>query len=69
MAIYTAVFALAIFAVYKLSKSDKNFCKLSKYEGELSFKERIRTFFTSATVIIFLAITVLECLVTLKVIE
>lgn len=69
MAIYTAVFILAIFAVYKLSKNDISFCKLKKYEGELSFKERIRTFFTSATVIIFLAITVLECLATLKVIE
>ncbi len=69
MAIYTAVFALAIFAAYKLSKNDKNFCKLKKYDGELTFKERIRTFFTSATIIIFLAITLMECLVTLKVIE
>lgn len=69
MAMYVAVFALAIFAVYKLSKTDKNFGKLKAYEGELSFKERIQTFFTSATIIIFIAIMLLECILTLKVIE
>ncbi len=69
MLIYTAVFILAIISVYMLAKNDKNFGKLKAYEGELSFKERIRVFFTSATVIIFLVITVLECIITLKVIE
>lgn len=69
MLMYVAVFALSILAVYKLSKSDKNFGKLKAYEGELTFKERLKTFFTTATVIIFLAITLLECILTLKVIE
>lgn len=66
MLIYTAVFILAIISVYKLAKKDNDFLKLKPYEGELSFKERIKVFFTSATVIIFLAITVLECVITLK---
>ncbi len=69
MGIYCIVFALALLAVYKLSKNDKNFCKLKKYDGELSFKERIMTFFTSATIIIFLALTLFECIMTLKVID
>jgi len=69
MCIYAAVFALALVAVYKFSKSDKNFCSLKKYEGELTFSERIKTFFTSVTVIIFLVITLLECISTLQVIE
>lgn len=69
MILYTAVFVLALVAVYKLSKSDKNFCKLSSYNGELNFKERIKTFFTSPTIIIFLVIMLLECVLTLKVIE
>ncbi len=68
MCIYAAVFVLALVAVYMFSKKDKSFCKLKKYEGELSFKERIKTFFTSATIIIFLVITLLECISTLKVI-
>lgn len=69
MGIYGAVFTLALLAVYKFSKSNKNFCKLKEYNGELSFKERITTFLTSATIIIFLAITLLECITTLKVID
>lgn len=69
MFMYVAVFALALLAVYKLSKNDKNFGKLKAYEGELSFAERIKTFFTSATVIIFLAIMLLQCVVTLQVIK
>lgn len=69
MMIYSVMFALALLAVYKLSKNDKNFCKLKAYEGELSFKERIQTFFTSATIIIFLAMMLLECVTTLRVIE
>ena len=69
MLIYTAVFALALVAVYMFSKKDKNFCKLKKYEGELTFKERIKTFFTSATVIIFIVLMLLDCLATLQVIK
>ena len=69
MLIYATVFVLALVAVYKFSKSDKNFCKLKKYEGELTFSERIKTFFTSATVIIFLALTLLECVTTLQTIK
>lgn len=69
MGIYVAVIVLAILAVYKLAKNDKNFCTFKKYEGQLDFKERIKTFFTSATVIIFIVITLLECLMTLQVIE
>lgn len=69
MLIYTTVFALALVAVYMFSKKDKNFCKFKKYEGELTFSERIKTFFTSATVIIFLVISLLECLTTLQVIQ
>lgn len=69
MGLYLVAFTLALVAVYKFSKIDKNFGKLKAYEGELTFKERIKTFFTSATIIIFLAISLLECLVTLKVID
>lgn len=69
MLIYATVFVLALVAVYKFSKSDRNFCKLKKYEGELTFSERIKTFFTSATVIIFLALTLLECVTTLQAIK
>ncbi len=69
MAICAALFALAFVAVYKFSKKDKSFLKLKAYEGELSFRERLQTFFTSATIIIFLAIQLLECIITLKVIE
>lgn len=69
MGLYAFLFIAAILAIYKFSKNDKNFLMLKPYEGLLTFKERIKTFFTSATVIIFLAITLLECLVTLKVID
>lgn len=69
MAIYGLTLVFAFIAVYKFSKSDKNFCRLQKYEGQLTFSERIKTFFTSFTVIIFLVITILECLMTLKVID
>ncbi len=69
MFLYATVIIVALIAVYKLSKNDKNFCKLKAYEGELSFSERIRTFFTSVTIIIFLVITIMECILTLKVIE
>jgi len=69
MGIYAAVFILALFATYKFAKTDRNFCRLKSYDGELSFSERIKTFFTSATIIIFFAITLLECIITLKVIE
>lgn len=69
MAFYALVFILAFVAVYKLAKKDKNFLKFKAYEGELNFRERMQTFFTSATIIIFLAIQLLECILTLKVIE
>lgn len=66
---YVAMFILAFVSVYKLSKNDKNFAKLEPYKGELTFKERIKCFATTPTIIIFTAITVLECLMMLKMIE
>lgn len=69
IALFLAVFIFALISTHKLSKSDKNFGKFSSYSGELSFKERIKVFFTSATVIIFLAVMLLECILTLAVIE
>lgn len=69
MIFYVAMFLLALAAVYKLSKSDKNFAKLEPYKGVLTFKERIKTFFTTFTIIIFTVITLLECLMMLQFIE
>lgn len=69
MALYVTVFILALVAVYKFAKNDKSFAGLTPYEGELTFKERIRTFFTTVPVIIFLVMTLLECVMTLKVID
>ena len=69
MIFFAAMFTLAFVAAYKLSRNDKEFGKLKPYEGLLTFKERIKTFFTSATIIIFLVLTLIECLLVLKVIE
>lgn len=69
MIFYIAMFLVALAAVYKLSKSDKNFAKLEPYKGELTFKERIKTFSTTPTIIVFTVITLLECLMMLKFIE
>lgn len=65
--IYCVVFALGLYCAYRFSKNDKSFCEFKKYEGQLSFKERIKTFFTSATIIIFLVISLLQCIINLKV--
>lgn len=69
MIFYVAMFLLALAAVYKFSKSDKNFAKFEPYKGVLTFKERIKTFATTFTIIIFTAITLLECLMMLQFIE
>ena len=64
---YVGIFALAMIAVCKLSKRDKNFLKFQKYDGLLNFKERIKVFLTSATIIVFIVLCISECLLMLNV--